>query len=396
MIDVQYIAETQTTPKKIDLLDDIISFHSGYKNKQKKRQNFWKIISDGCRTIIAWIFSNVGICVLVIGYLLLGATMFQAIEGNTEDNSINKIVLLRNETVYCLWNITEKYNLFYPKNWTKEVDSIIKHYQKEIVDAENKGFDGNDIPIKLWNFSGALLYSITVITTIGYGHIVPVTPIGKIVSIFYAVFGVPLFLLYLSNIGNILATSFKWTYSQFFKCEIVKKKNDIDKYSVHQLTHQIHPGIMKFSEIGNEQDNMSVSGSFPSSSVIDEKNENLVKKSDKVAVPITLSLAVMISYICGGAILFGEWEGWNFLDGFYFCFITLSTIGFGDILPGDAVDQDENEANLGGLVNIQFIFCSLYILLGMAVIAMCFNLMQEKVVQAMITLGKNLGIVNFQ
>jgi len=37
MIDVQYIAETQTTPKKIDLLDDIISFHSGYKNKQKKK-----------------------------------------------------------------------------------------------------------------------------------------------------------------------------------------------------------------------------------------------------------------------------------------------------------------------------------------------------------------------
>ena len=43
----------------------------------------------------------------------------------------------------------------------------------------------------------------------------------------------------------------------------------------------------------------------------------------KVAVPITLSLTVMISYICGGAILFGEWEGWNFLDGFYFCFISL-------------------------------------------------------------------------
>ena len=43
----------------------------------------------------------------------------------------------------------------------------------------------------------------------------------------------------------------------------------------------------------------------------------------KVAVPITMSLTVMLGYICGGAILFGEWEGWSFLNGFYFCFITL-------------------------------------------------------------------------
>ena len=39
---------------------------------------------------------------------------------------------------------------------------------------------------------------------LGYGHIVPTTPVGKIVSIFYAVLGVPLFLLYLSNIGKHL------------------------------------------------------------------------------------------------------------------------------------------------------------------------------------------------
>ena len=52
----------------------------------------------------------------------------------------------------------------------------------------------------------------------------PVTPIGKIVTIFYAVVGVPLFLLYLSNIGQIFATSFKWTYSRLCKCQILKRR----------------------------------------------------------------------------------------------------------------------------------------------------------------------------
>ena len=43
--------------------------------------------------------------------------------------------------------------------------------------------------------------------------------------------------------------------------------------------------------------------------------------------------------------------------------------------------------------HFQFVLCSLYILLGMAVIAMCFSLMQEKVVQGVRSLGRKIGIV---
>jgi Ion channel. len=81
-------------------------------------------------------------------------------------------------------------------------------------------------------------------------------------------------------------------------------------------------------------------------------------------------------YICFGAVLFSEWEQWNFLDSSYFCFISLSTIGFGDIVPGDNVIASE-------AIELSFIFCSMYLMLGMALIAMCFNLMQEEVVHKM-------------
>ena len=38
-------------------------------------------------------------------------------------------------------------------------------------------------------------------------------------------------------------------------------------------------------------------------------------------------------YIGFGAYIFREWEGWSWLDSSYFSFITLTTIGFGDMVP---------------------------------------------------------------
>ncbi|RLU22961.1 hypothetical protein DMN91_005239 [Ooceraea biroi] len=94
---------------------------------------------------------------------------------------------------------------------------------------------------------------------------------------------------------------------------------------------------------------------------------------------IRLQIEITGRYIWGGAILFAHWEDWNLLDGSYFCFISLSTIGFGDIVPGDKIYH-------GHGLELSFIFCSMYLMLGMAMIAMCFNLMQEEVIAKMRTL----------
>ena len=48
----------------------------------------------------------------------------------------------------------------------------------------------------------------------GYGNLVPKTALGKILSIFYALVGIPIMLLYCATIGSILATSFKYLYTK--------------------------------------------------------------------------------------------------------------------------------------------------------------------------------------
>jgi len=404
----------RSAEKRIELLHDVVSIRSSASRRPRPayvppKKSLWQRFKDGFRNVIAFIFSNVGICVLVIGYLILGAFMFQHIE-EPESVEESPVVSKRQTAVMRLWNITERYNTLHQANWSDEVRSVIAVYQEEVIEAIDEGFDGKDIPDNMWSFSGALLYSITVITTIGYGHMVPVTPIGKIVTIIYAVIGVPLFLLYLSNIGEIFATSFKWTYSRICKCQILRGHRRRAQYRVDALPQQIHPGLIELQKAepgkGSIRSKSISDRSLESSICTNEEDEEYSEEVidddkpeslNRVSVPISLSISVMICYICGGAILFGEWEGWGFLDGSYFCFITLTTIGFGDLVPGDSVrveDDDEIDEDefLGGLVNLQFIFVSLYIIFGMAVIAMCFSLMQEKVVRGVLALGRKVGL----
>ena len=105
----------------------------------------------------------------------------------------------------------------------------------------------------------------------------------------------------------------------------------------------------------------------------------------QVSVPIYVSLLLMTGYIMFGAFLFAQSEDWDTLVAAYFCFITLSTIGFGDYVPGTSLDPYRWQ---------RMVACALYLVCGMALMAMCFNLMQEEATNKIRRLGRRLGLVS--
>lgn len=54
---------------------------------------------------------------------------------------------------------------------------------------------------------------------------------------------------------------------------------------------------------------------------------------DEFNLPISVAIVILLAYIFIGATLYSLWEPWNFFESFYFVFISMSTIGFGDYVP---------------------------------------------------------------
>jgi len=91
----------------------------------------------------------------------------------------------------------------------------------------------------------------------------------------------------------------------------------------------------------------------------DEEEGEDMSFEDYVSIPVTLVLLILVGYTALGACLLSTLEGWSFFDAFYFSFITMTTVGFGDLVP-------ENER--------YFLLDLLYIVVGLAITTMCIDL----------------------
>ncbi|EDX08768.1 uncharacterized protein LOC6736299 [Drosophila simulans] len=164
--------------------------------------------------VLTCIVSHVLLVLLVVSYCVGGAYLFQHLERPHELEVKRDIQNLRINLTENIWLLSDDAVVLRESDWMANVSKHLANFEKQILTAiKADGWDGDeDLRKSQWTFAGSLFYSIIVITTIGYGHISPRTDWGKVTTIFYAIVGIPLMLICLSNIGDVMATSFRFLY----------------------------------------------------------------------------------------------------------------------------------------------------------------------------------------
>ena len=86
-------------------------------------------------------------------------------------------------------------------------------------------------------------------------------------------------------------------------------------------------GLVMFQSIGERLNK--------GASVIIRRLKVFLKCKDSDATEVNLLLATMVLsslIITAGAAMFSHYEQWSYFDSLYYCYITLTTIGFGDFV----------------------------------------------------------------
>ncbi|KAM7061777.1 LOW QUALITY PROTEIN: potassium channel subfamily K member 3 [Acridotheres tristis] len=164
-----------------------------------------------------------------------------------------------------------------------------------------------------WKFAGSFYFAITVITTIGYGHAAPSTDGGKVFCMLYALLGIPLTLVMFQSLGERINTL------------------------VRSLLRRL------------------------------KKRLGMRRPEVSMANMVTIGFFSCVSTLCVGAAAFSHYENWSFFQAYYYCFITLTTIGFGDYV---ALQKDQALQTQPQYVAFSFV----YILAGLTVIGAFLNL----------------------
>ncbi|KAL6733654.1 hypothetical protein Aduo_004285 [Ancylostoma duodenale] len=242
---------------------------------------------------------HIFLVLLLATFVFIGGAIFLKLESENEITDLKETIVLMQGIIAEM--TVDVINVTLSNNGTQrdeKVAKLIKTYYKTMLEAEGR-FHGSvwhkaenlDMHL-MWYYSSATFYSMTLFTTIGYGSISCQTFWGRALSVVYACIGIPLMLVVLGDIGELFQRTLTKTYIYF----LLKWKNF--------------------------------------------RKKKLARPLDEIFLPMWIALPLVLIYIISCTLVIhwfdhneGNKPGIGFPEAFYFTFISLTTIGLGDVMP---------------------------------------------------------------
>ncbi|XP_033836421.1 potassium channel subfamily K member 5-like [Periophthalmus magnuspinnatus] len=201
----------------------------------------------------------------IIFYLSIGAAIFQILEEPNWESAQKKYKLDKK-------HILRKYECL-----TKEA---LEEILEIVAEAAGQGVAiTGEKQLNSWDWGNSVIFAATIVTTIGYGNVAPKTEGGRVFCILYGLCGIPLCLVWISQLG-----SFFGDRARRLSQVLIRRGVSVKKV---QLT-----------------------------------------------CTVCFLLWGLILHLLMPPLVFMSMEGWTYLEGLYFSFITLTTVGFGDYVAG--------------------------------------------------------------
>ncbi|KAM3960647.1 uncharacterized protein ACR2FA_005237 [Aphomia sociella] len=394
-------------------------------DKKKSVKSKWKLIQNWQQFKQEYAFDYTKIrllrnrcsCDLLLLIIMcgLGGMMFRALEGSFENAYKCGTRGVKRDFIESLWRGS---HYMREEDWKSMARKKLYEFESQLHTAHEAGvtsYSGQ----KSWNFMNSFVYCLTLITTIGYGHIAPTTTYGRAATIVYAIIGIPLFLIVLADFGKLFTRVIKffWAFIRRFyytrSCRKVRRTGPVQE--VMKGLNIVYDVVRRPSQIFNEeetQDNSYGENADKTNELqpppierrpsdvppplppkpgtvqdVDVETDlgtpapSVFEIDDEFNLPVSVAVFILIIYIFMGAACYTIWEPWDFFKSFYFVFISMSTIGLGDVVPKHPM----------------FMMSSiLYLIFGLALTSMCINVVQVKLTNtfkhASAKLGATIGL----
>ncbi|KAL3809946.1 hypothetical protein ACHAXA_011388 [Cyclostephanos tholiformis] len=211
------------------------------------------------------------------------------------------------------------------------------------------GVVGYSFLFERWSIIDSLYFTVVMLTTTGYGDITPTTPGGKIFASLFALAGIVLLGLVLGVVGSNLVEA-EVAYSQ----KMQSTSSSALERAFGKRTSR-HLNGTEYIECDSETTAESEMQRSPSpltdsdrvcSSVNDqEMHERHCRMSTHGRFEETSCFSVILGHLSSfaplllGGLIMALMDHWNWYDTIYYCVVTATTIGFGDITPKTESDK---------------------------------------------------------